>query len=431
MEKDPLDSDIWDASEFDCLASDIFTGNLAENMDFFSNDGETGLSNLVDGPVPTSSIPVAESANPNIELADLLPSLDEVNNFQFLFGPSEDPAPTQFSSSVQVPQSANLTEDELFRFVNLDDACDTDRYPSESLAHIETADSVPVAQSTHFTGNDMFAFDNMDLDALYADTDFSQSLAPTTTTSLVKPTQSVDLMEDGASRIIELDPDPVMAASGPAPTSSEQLPPPVSTDRVLPAEVAQSVNPQMVFNGSGPPNPSHLTPQPQPFAVASNEITTTMPTSRKQLGPKSGDSVTSGVLVPIQPKPATTKRSNELPPTSEPQDSSLLRSPFQETLVHRPASSVSRGKRKRLRSPPARPSDIPKNAPKDCFRVFRMIEQSRAAKDKDQQPPIAKRTRSAKSCLRCQMQKLRVNCDSTLRRACWADLSVVFGRLPL
>ena len=187
----------------------------------------------------------------------------------------------------------------------------------------------------------------------------------------------------------------------------------------------------MVFNGSSPPNLSYLTPQPQPFAVVSSEITTTMPTSRKQLGPKSGNSVTSRVLVPIQPKPATTNRSNELPPTSEPQDSSLLRSPSQETLVHRPASSVSRGKRKRLRSPPVRSSDVPKDAPKDCFRVFPMIEQSRAAKDKDQQQPVAKRARSAKTCLRCQMQRLGVNCGYTLRRADWADLSVVFGRLPL
>ena len=187
----------------------------------------------------------------------------------------------------------------------------------------------------------------------------------------------------------------------------------------------------MVFNGSGPPNPSHLTPQPQPFAPASNEITTTMPTSSKQLGFKLGNSVTSGALVPIQPKLATKDRSNELPPTSDPQDSSLLLFPSQETLVYRPASSVSRGKRKRLRSPPARPSDIPKDAPEDCFHVFRMIEQSDAANDKDQQQPVTKRTRSARTRLRCQMQKLKVTCDYTPRRAGWADTSVVLGRFAL
>ena len=428
MEQDQEDLDTWNASELNHLASDMFT----ENLEFFSSDCDPGLSNLVDNHIFTASIPAAESANLDTESAVLLPSLDQVNDYDPFFGASELPAPTQTTNSMQVPQFANPTEDELFRFVSLDsDASYTDRYPSESLAHIATVDSVPVAPSTDFTGNNMSAFDNMDLDALYANTDFSQSSAPTTTTSHVQGTESVDLMEDGTSRIIELDPDPVMAASGPAPTSSEQLLPPVSTDRVLPAEVAPSVNPLMVFNGSGPPNPSYLTTRPQPFAVASNEITTTITTSRKQLGPKFGTSVTSGVLVPIQPKPATTKRSNELPPTSEPQDSSLLRSPSQETLVHRPASSASRGKKKGLRSPPARPSDIPKDAPKDCFRVFRMIEQSETAKDKDQQQPVTKRTRSARTCLRCQMQKIKVNCDYTLRRAGWADMSAVLGRFAL
>lgn len=146
IEQDQEDFDIWDASELDHLASDIFTGNLAETLDFFSNDGEPGLSNLVDSPVSTSSIPVAESANPNIELADLLPSLNEVNNFDFLFMPSELPAPTQTTSSMQVPQSGNPIEDESYRFVNLDAyASYTDHYLLESLAPIATANSVSVA----------------------------------------------------------------------------------------------------------------------------------------------------------------------------------------------------------------------------------------------------------------------------------------------
>ena len=409
MEQDPEDFDSWDASELDHLASDIFTRNLAGNLIFFGNDGGLGLSSLADGPISTSSIPIAESANHNIDSADPLPSLDDFDNFDFFFRPSELPAPSQTTSSMQVPQFGDPTEDEPFRFVNIDaDASYTDHHPSESLAPIATAHSVPVAQSTDSAGYEMSSSNYMDLDAPYADMDFSQFLAPTTTTSLVQPTQSADLVEDRTSRIIELDPDPVMTASGPTPTSSEQLPPPVSTDRVLPAEVAQFVNPQTVFDGSGPPDPSYLTPHPQPFASASNEITTTMPTSREQLEPKSGKSVIGGVLVPIQPKPATSNRVNELPPTSEPQDSSLLRSPSQKTSVYRPASSVSRGKRKRFRSPQTRSSDIPKNAPKDCFRVFRMIEQPEAVKNKDQQQPVTKRTRSARTCLRCQMQKLRV-----------------------
>ena len=222
MQQDLGDFDTWDASELDHLASDIFAGNLAGDLGFFGHDGENGLSNAVDGSVPTSSIPVAESANPNIESADVLPLLDEVNDFDFLFRPSELPDPYQTTSSMQVPQSGHFTGDEPFRFVNLDaDASYIDHHPSESLAPIATADSVSVAQSTELTGNYMFAFDDMDLDLPYANIGLSHSLAPTTSTSLVQAAQSADLMEDGTSRIIELDPDPVMAASGPAPTGSE------------------------------------------------------------------------------------------------------------------------------------------------------------------------------------------------------------------
>ena len=399
MEQDQEDFDIWDASELDHLASDIFTGNLVENLDFFSNDGEPGLSNPVDGLVPTSSIPLAESKDSNVGSVDL-PSLDEVNDFDFLFRPSEFPAPSQTTSSMQVPQSGNPIGDTAFCFINLDaDASYTDHHPSESLAPIATADSVPVAQSTDLTGNDISAFDDMDLDAPYADIDFLHPLAPITGTGLKQAAQSADLMEDGTSRIMDLDPDPVMAPFGPAPTSSEQLPPPVSTDRVLPAGVAQSVNPQMIFKGSSPPNPSYLTPRAQPFAVASNEITTTMPTPGSQLRPKSGISFPSGGYVPIQPKPAAPSRSTDLPSTSEPQDSSLSRFPYQGTLPSRPAFSVSKGKRKRQRSPQAQ-----SNAYRDCLNEF-----PTAAKEQEHKQPVTKRMKSAKTCLRCQMQNLGVN----------------------
>ena len=398
MEQDLEDFNIWDASELDHLASDIF----AENLEFFSSDGDPGLSNLVDSHISTASIPVAESANVNTESAVLLPSLDQVNDYDPFFGATEPPPPTQTTSLMQVPQSADPSEDELFRFVNLDsDASYTDRYPSESLAPIATAESVPVAQSTDLTGNDMSAFDDTDLGPPYENIDFSHSLAPTTSTGLVQAARSADLMEDGISCIMELDADLVMAASGPAPIGSEQLPPPVSTDRVLPAEVAQSVNPQIVFNGSGPPNPSYLTPRPQPFAFASNEITTTMPTPRNQLRPKSGNSLPSGGYMPILPKPAAISRTIELPSTSEPQESSLSRVPSQGTLAFRPASTVSKGKRKRQRSPQAE-----QIAYKDCLNQF-----PTTAKEEQHQQPVTKRRKSAtaKMCLRCKLYNKPVN----------------------
>ena len=422
MEQDLEDFDTWDASELDHLALDVFTGNLAENLDLFSNDGVPGLSNLVDGPVP-SSIPVAESANPNIDSVDPLPSLDEFDKLDFPNDLSEVlPPPTQTTSSMQVPQSGNPTGDELFRFVNLDaDASYTDHHPSESLAPIATADSVPVAQSTDLTGNDMSAFDDMDLDAPYGDIGFSRFLSPTTTTSLIQAALSADFVGDGTSRIIELNPDPVIAPSGPAPTSSEQLPPPVSTDRVSPTEIAHLANLRTNFNGSGSPNPSYLTSILHPFAFSSNEITTAMPTPGNQLRLGSGNSFPSGGYVPIQPKPAAISRITELPRTSEPQDSSLSRFPSQTTLASRPASSVSKGKRKRQRSPQARPS-----AYKDCLHEF-----SIAAEGERHQQPATKRMKSAKTCLRCQIQNKRVHGLYTLRKLSWADMSVVFGRFPL
>ncbi|KAM0805948.1 hypothetical protein BDR22DRAFT_191988 [Usnea florida] len=402
MEQDLEDFNVWDASELDHLASDIF----AENLEFFSSDRDPGLSNLVDSHIPTASIPVAESANFNTESAVLLPSCDQANDYDPFFGASELPAPTQTTSPMQVPQSADPSEDEIFRFVNLDsDASYTDRFPSEPLAPIATTESVPVAQSIDLTGNDMSAFDDMDLDPPYENIDFSHSLAPTTRTGLVQAAQSADLMEDGTSHIMELDADPVMATSRPAPTGSEQLPPPVSTDRVLPAEVAQSLNLQMVFNGSGPPDPSYLTPQPQPFTVASNDITTTMPTPGNQLRPKSGNSFPSGGYTPIRPKPAVTSRIPELPSTSKPQDSSPSRFHSQGTLASRPASSVSRGKRKRLESAQAQ-----QLAYKDCLNQFQLPT---AAKEEKHQQPVTKRRKPAKTCLRCKLYKEPVN-----RRKC-------------
>ena len=199
MEQDQEDFDTWDASELHLLASDIF----AENLEFFSSDGDPELSNLIDNHIPAASIPVAESANVNTESAVLLPPLDHINDYDPFSGASELPAPTRTTSSMLVPQSADPSENELFRFVNLDaDLSYTNHRPSKSSAPIATADSVPVAQSTDLTGNDVSAFDNMDLDAPYANMEFSQFLAPTTTTSFVQATQSVDLMGAVTSRII-------------------------------------------------------------------------------------------------------------------------------------------------------------------------------------------------------------------------------------
>ena len=448
------------------------SNNIAENLDFFSNDDDFGLPNLVHDPVPTSSTPLPESANLNLELADLLSFLDEFKDIDFSFGPSELPAPTQTTSSIPVLQSGNPPEDEPFSLLNLNaDASYTDHHAPESLAPIATANSVPVAQSTGFAGhymspfnymdapyanidpqqllapttatglvqatqsaafteNDRVSFEHMDLDAPYSNIDRSQFLAPTTTTGFEQAAQSADLMEDGTSRIIELDPDPVMALSGAAPTSSEQLPPPVSTDRVFPAEVAQSANSMTNFNGSDPPTASNLTSHP-PLASPSNNMITTISAPGKQLQSELENSLPGRVYVPLRPKAAAISQSTELPSTSEPQDSSLLRFPSQGTLASRPASSVVKSKRKRLRSPQARPSDIPKDAPKDCFLVFPMVEQPEAAKDKDQQPPVAKRTRSTRTCLRCQILRKGVSCRCTLRRAGWADKSTVFGPFSL
>lgn len=394
MEQDQEDFDTWDASELDQIALDIFGGN----PDLFGNDGHPNLSNQADGLVPTSSIALAESANPNIESIDLLPSLDEYNDFNPFWNPSKLPAPTQATSSMQVAQPATPTDDEIFRLVNLDaDASYTDQHPSESFAPIATADCVAVAKSTDLTGNDMFHYNQMDLDASYADIDPSQLLAPTTNTGFVQATQSTDLMEGGTSRIIELDPDPIMAPSGPAPTSSEQLPPPVSTDRVFPAEVAQSANPMTNFNG--PSSSSNLASHPPPLAYPSNEMITTMSTPGKQLQSQMGNSLASREYVPIQPKPAPISRSTELPSTSEPQDSIVLR-PSPGTLALRSVASVSKGKRKR-----PRPSNIPKGIPKECFDMFQTIGNSEAAKEEQQQQPVTKRIRSDRTCLRCQVHR--------------------------
>ena len=422
MEQDQEDFfDTWNPSMLDHHASD----NIAENVDFFSNDGHSGLLNLVDGLVP-------ESANPNIESADLLPSLDEVNDFEFLFKPSELPTPTQTTSSIQVPQSGNFTGDEPFRFANLGaDASCTGQHPPESLARIATADSVSVAQSTDFTGNDMSAFNDMELDAPYAKIDFSLSSAPTINTGLVQAAQLANLIEDGTSRTMELDPDLVMAPSRPTAISFEQLPPPVSTDRIFPTEIAQSANSMTSFNRSGSRNSSSLTSHTHPSVSSSNEMTTTMSTPGKQLQSQSGNSIPSRVYAPLQPKPAAISQSTEMSSTSESQESSLLPFSSQGTLASRPASSVSKGKIKRLRSPQARPSKIPKNVPENCFLVFQMTEQSKVAKDKDQQQPVTKRTRSARACLRCQILKEKVSCRYALRRADWADKSTVLGPFSL
>lgn len=407
------------------------SNNIAENLDFFSNDDDLGLPNLVHDPVPTSSTPLPESANPNLELADLS-FLDEFKDIDFFFGPSELPAPTQTTSSMPVLQSGSPTEDEQFNLLNLNaDASYTDHHAPESLAPIATANLVPATQSLDFAEDSMLPFDDMDLDAPYTNIDLSQSLAPTITTGLVQAAQSAEFMEDGTSRIIELDPDPVMASSGPAPTSSEQLPPPASTDRVFAAEVAQSADSMTNFNGSGPPNPSYLTSQPQHFAFPSNEMSTTMPTPGKQLRPKSGNSFPSGVHVPIQPKPAALSRSTELASTREPQDSSLSQAPSERTLTSCPASLVTKSKRKRPRSPHPHPSDIPKGVPEERLHTFQTTETSGAAKEEQQLQPVAKRMRSDKVCLRCQISKEKVGHRCTLRRVGWAYKNAVFGSFPL
>ena len=384
------------------------SNNIAENLEFFRHD-----------PVPTSSTPLPESANPNLELADLS-FLDEFKDIDFSFGPSELPAPTQTTSSIPVLQAGNPTEGESFSLLNLNaDASYTDHHAPESLAPLATVHSVPVAQSTDFAGHDMYPFNHMD--APYANIDPQQLLAPTTATGLVQAAQSADLMEDGTSRITELDPDPVMAPSGPAPTSFEQLPPPFSTDRIFPAEVAQSANPMTNFNGSGPPNSSNLVSHPPPLAPLSNEMITTMSTPGKQLQSELKNSLCGRAYVPLRPKAATASPNTELLLIGESQESSPLRFPSQGTLASRPASSVSKGKRKRLRSPQAPPS-----AYQDCLNEF-----SVAAKEEQNEQPATKRTRSAKACLRCQLQNKAVNCPSTLRILSWADMSIVFGRLPL
>lgn len=131
------------------------------------------------------------------------------------------------------------------------------------------------------------------------------------------------------------------------------------------------------------------------------EVATAMPVAGEQSQPTSDNSLSHRRLVPLLPK----------------------------TLALAPhvISSNAKGKRKRSLSPQVQSSVVPK----DFLCVFRATEEFGAAKEEQQQPPVRKRTRSAKACLRCQLQKLAVSRRYSLRLLGRADMSIVLGQLSL
>lgn len=160
----------------------------------------------------------------------------------------------------------------------------------------------------------------------------------------------------------------------------------------------------MIFNEARSPDSADSTPLLGPFASASHEVFKPMTRPEEQSHSTSERSLSRRDYVPLRPKP---------PSKSESPLTGILQGPSRppqlssdEALAFHTTSHVARGKRKRSLSPRMLNTNIPGN--------FLCVFQSGATKNEPQQLPIAKKRKSAKTCLRCQRQKLAVRSLLTL-----------------
>lgn len=273
---------------------------------------------------------------------------------------------------------------------------------------IEFANSFPLAQRPRSMEDEIFSpLDFQSNSATVCDAIFDQP-------NLQEPieyanfVQAPTFAEDDHFPSLGLNPDSSMAIPEIAPTSFEQPALPVDTTMMARQAVAKSSSSAMPFGEANFPNAPDLAPYLDTFKSPPRGMDGDLHIPLEQSQPASMSSLSHRRgYVPIRPKATEVTQNTNLSSAQHPRDSSNVSRPSSEVVLAAHAtSSTAKGKRKRSRSPSKTHNHIPEAM--TC--VFPASGSTSAPWIEQLQPPTAKRNRSTKACLRCQLYNLQVRC---------------------
>ena len=396
---------LWSDEDPNDLMSDILNERLT---DLNNNSGDIEAPVQTDLSAQASWTPVAASAHPLVHPIVSSPSLSTCEASELQYGPaalnhttfnvSDCLDPDKTASLTQRAQVPTLEENESFDF--------NDFIRLDSQEPTETASPLQPVQPSRYTEEETFPL---------VDLDSNSTMVPDTTFDphgLQEATDDANLIqapvpvENYFLRSIDLDPRPSTALPEMAPTSSEQPALLFDNTMMVPTAASESASSAIPFDGALFQDALDLASNQDTITSPACGVNRALSVPGEQFQSTSGSSLSHRRdYIEIGPKATETTQSIEMSSARHPQDLSNVIRPSSEVVLATCATPSSvKGKRKRSQSFAETQSGIPKAF--TC--VFPASNSTVAARRGQQQPPTGKRTRSAKACLRCQMQNVAV-----------------------
>ena len=391
---------LWSDEDPNDLMSDILDERLA---DLNNNDGDfetpvqTGLS------AQASWIPVVASAHPLAQPIVPSPLLNSCETSELQYGPAALNHTTfnvsdcldsdKTASLTQRAQVPTLEENESFDF--------NDFIRLDSQEPTETASPLQPVQPPRSMEEETFPLVHFDSNStIVPDATFDPH-------SVQEATENANLVQEpDFLRSIDLDLGSGTAIQEMAPFSFEQPVLPVNNTMIAPTVASESTSSAIPFNGAVFQYALDLASNPDAITSPSCGMNRVLSVPGEQSQSTSGSSLSyRRDYVEIRPKATETIQITEVSSAQHSQDlSNMIRPPSEVVLPTCTTPSSIKGKRKRSQSFAETHSGIPEAY--TC--VFQASNSTVAARRGQQQPPTGKRTRSAKACLRCQMQNVAV-----------------------
>ena len=374
--------------------------------DDLNNDGDSETPTQTDLSAQASSIPVAASADPLGHPTVSFPSPDACEVSEPQCGPAAfDHTDLNMSDRLESNETASFAQ--MAQLLDSEEIELIDSFNHwDSQGPAETAGSSQLVQPPGSTEDETFNpvdFNSNSTIPSYATSDPHNLQEPTDDATSM---QALGLEENKLFYSTDLDLGRSMALPEMALTSSEQPALPINNTMIVPTAASQSAFSAMPFDGEIFQYALDMASHPDAFASPSCGIDWALSIPGEESQSTSGCSLSQRRnYVAIRPKETETTQNTKSSSAQHSQDSSNVIRPSSEVVLATSATPSSvKGKRKRSQNFTRTQSGIPD--PYTC--VFQVSNSTAATRREQQQPPTKKRNRSAKACLRCQMQNLKV-----------------------